>query len=319
MAKIFYARVDEFWRKEQKFAYLEEHGHRGNLAWQELKPDAKHTWITEGLESEFDTFLAIGTKEAKAGKATDVEAIFKTYSLGVSTNRDDVVYDFDEIELLKRIEQFCDEYNFEVTRYQRKSKTVNIDDFLQYDRIKWSRNLKRELRNQNILEFDRGNIRVGMYRPFTKKYLYFSDIIIDELGKSKLFFPTSKTDENQLICVGGYGRKAFSVFLSNCIPNLNFYADPAQCFPFYTYNEDGMNRRENITDWALEKFRAQFNDKSITKWDVFHYVYAVLHHPAYRERYAANLKRELPRIPYAPPPQLSCHSRSGWAARGVAC
>jgi predicted helicase len=85
---------------------------------------------------------------------------------------------------------------------------------------------------------------------------------------------------------------------SKSIPDLNFYADPAQCFPFYIYNEDGTNRRENITDWALAQFREQYKTKSITKLDIFHYVYALLHHPAYRTTYAANLKRELPRIPF---------------------
>jgi predicted helicase len=72
----------------------------------------------------------------------------------------------------------------------------------------------------------------------------------------------------------------------------------SQCFPFYTCAEDGSNRRENITDWALEQFRARYHDPSISKWDIFHYIYAVLHHPEYRERYAANLRRELPRIPF---------------------
>ena len=71
-----------------------------------------------------------------------------------------------------------------------------------------------------------------------------------------------------------------------------------QWFPFYEYDEDGSNRRENITDWALNQFRTHYSDPNITKWDIFHYVYAVLHHPEYRERYAANLKRELPRIPF---------------------
>ena len=84
------------------------------------------------------------------------------------------------------------------------------------------------------------------------------------------------------------------------IPNLNLYGDPHQCFPFYIYDEDGSNRRENITDWALAHFREHYQDETITKWDIFHYVYALLHHPAYRETYAANLKRELPRIPFAP-------------------
>ena len=73
-----------------------------------------------------------------------------------------------------------------------------------------------------------------------------------------------------------------------------------QCFPFYTYAEDGTNRRENLTDWAWQEFRGHYRDDAITKWDIFHYVYALLHHPAYREKYAANLRRELPRIPWAP-------------------
>jgi Type ISP C-terminal specificity domain len=71
---------------------------------------------------------------------------------------------------------------------------------------------------------------------------------------------------------------------------------------FYTYAEDGTDRCENITDWALEEFRSHYGDPSITKWDIFHYVYAVLHHPEYRERYAANLRRELPRIPFVGAP-----------------
>jgi predicted helicase len=85
----------------------------------------------------------------------------------------------------------------------------------------------------------------------------------------------------------------------NTIPDL-LPQGGSQCFPFYSYAEDGTNRRENITDWALDQFRSHYENKSITKWDIFYYTYAVLHHPEYRTRYAANLKRELPRIPYAP-------------------
>ena len=73
-----------------------------------------------------------------------------------------------------------------------------------------------------------------------------------------------------------------------------------QCFPFYIYDEDGANRRENITGWALAQFREHYKDDKITKWDIFHYIYALLHYPVYRERYQANLKRDLPHIPFAP-------------------
>jgi predicted helicase len=92
----------------------------------------------------------------------------------------------------------------------------------------------------------------------------------------------------------------FSSQIINCIPCLHYGGRQTQCFPFYIYDEDGTNRRENITDWALAQYREHYGDKKISKWDIFHYVYALLHHPAYRERYAANLKRELPRVPFAP-------------------
>ena len=75
--------------------------------------------------------------------------------------------------------------------------------------------------------------------------------------------------------------------------------EKTQCFPFYTYDEDGTNRRENITDWALTAFQSRYRDNTLTKWDIFHYTYGLLHHPDYREKYEANLKRDLPHIPFA--------------------
>jgi predicted helicase len=104
-----------------------------------------------------------------------------------------------------------------------------------------------------------------------------------------------------LICVPGPGdRKGFGALVANAIPGLDLAFEKAQCFPFYTYSPDGSNRRENIADAALDQFRKQYADPAITKWDIFHYIYAVLHHPAYCEKFAENLKRELPRIPFAP-------------------
>ncbi|MCE5251576.1 helicase, partial [bacterium] len=83
-----------------------------------------------------------------------------------------------------------------------------------------------------------------------------------------------------------------------------------QCFPYYTYDEDGTNRRENITDWALGQFRKHYDDRTITKRDIFYYVYGILHAPDYRERYAANLRRELPRIPFAD--DFRVFAAAGW-------
>lgn len=98
---------------------------------------------------------------------------------------------------------------------------------------------------------------------------------------------------------GPGSEKPFMALVSDKIVDLHLVSPgcSTQCFPFYTYNEDGTNRRENITDWALEQFRIHQEDKSITKWEIFHYIYALLHHPAYRERYAANLKRDCRAFP----------------------
>jgi predicted helicase len=114
-------------------------------------------------------------------------------------------------------------------------------------------------------------------------------------------FPVANT-ENETICITGPGsEKPFLALASTALMDFHLVGagSGTQCFPFYTYAEDGTYRRENITDWALEQFRTHYHDPSITKWDIFHYIYAVLHHPEYRERYAANLRRELPRIPFA--------------------
>ena len=95
-------------------------------------------------------------------------------------------------------------------------------------------------------------------------------------------------------------EKPFMALATEHLSDLHFTGPGtrAQCFPFYTYAEDGSERRENITDWALQEFQTRYGDPKISKWDIFHYVYAVLHHPQYRKRYAANLRRELPRIPF---------------------
>ena len=113
------------------------------------------------------------------------------------------------------------------------------------------------------------------------------------------FFPLNISD-NTIICCTNHSQTPFVAQITTAIPNQAVGGRDGQCFPFYTYNEDGTDRRENITDWALEECRKHYGDKEITKWDIFHYVYGALHHPGYREKFADDLKRELPRIPFAP-------------------
>ena len=143
-------------------------------------------------------------------------------------------------------------------------------------------------------------MKPSLYRPFTKSNLYFDRMLTERVSVFPSIFPTPETErENRVICVNGIGsNKPFHPLMVNVIPCLGIL-DANQCFPFYTYAEDGTNRRENITDWALAQFRTHYRDETLTKWDIFHYTYGLLHHPDYREKYQANLKRDLPHIPFA--------------------
>ena len=299
-ADIYYARVGEDWRKEEKYAFLEVKRSGASVDWTSINPDTKHTWLTEGLSEEFVTFLPVGCKRSK-GRGTELpRSIFASFSLGVSTNRDSVVYDFDRMKLEERIKRFSDDYNAELSRYKLKGQPKDLDGFVSYETIKWSRNLKRHFRNGDALVYVESAIVRALYRPFMKMYLYLADIAVDEPSRIAELLPTAQRPaDNRLFCLSGVGsQKAFSVLMTDVAVGLDT-VEKTQCFPFYTDAEDDSNRQENITDWALGEFRSHYRNNGISKWDIFHYVYAILHHPQYREKYAANLKRELPRIPFA--------------------
>jgi predicted helicase len=304
-AQIYYARVDEFWRKAQKYDFLNDKGDISNIEWQEITPDSKNNWLIAGLDASFDSCVPMGTKEAK-NEGLDSVTIFKTFSLGVGTNRDEWVYDFREDSLEKKVKQLIDNYNSEVFRFSQSTAVVNIDDFVNNDPsfVKWTDRLKTALANEETISFDSSRIRLSIYRPFCKQYLYFDHLLNQRRYRQPIVFPnTNSQTENRAICVAQTSEKPFVSLATNIIPNLVMcggFGAGTQCFPLYTYTEDGNTRKENITDWALAEFQERYKDGNISKSDVFHYVYAILHHPRYRERYAANLKRELPRIPFAP-------------------
>ncbi|MDE0646220.1 MAG: N-6 DNA methylase [Gammaproteobacteria bacterium] len=302
---LFYAHVDEFWRKEDKYRYLDVMEQYDNLEWERITPDRRHTWITGGQRAEFQTFVSMGKKDVKAGKSEPLDVLVSRYSNGVKTNRDAWAYNFSRQALSENMDRMIDTYNEQVSKWERReSQKVDVDDFVLSDstRISWSGDLKQQLKKGKKGQFEASKLRRSLYRPFTQSNLYFDRLMNNSVYLFPYFLPAPETEtENLVICVAGIGdRKGFGCLATNMIPALDLAFEKAQCFPFFTYDEDGRNRRENITDWALDRFRAHYRDDTITKWDIFHYVYGLLHHPTYRERYQANLKRELPRIPFAP-------------------
>ena len=301
-ARIFYYQTDDKWNKNKKFDFLNENQYTGDIEWQFIKPDSRHTWLTEGLHAEYGTFVPMGHKDTKKLKNRG-KSIFSLYSLGVATNRDILAYSFDLGLLQKRVHSFIEIYNTTVDRKKRHDPKTPIESLINTNNpsIKWTRQVKASLKKLELSSYEESHFRKALYRPFCQKYLYFDNFWNEERYQQYRIFPTSEINtENQVICVGGYGRKEFAVLMSTSIPDLNLYGDPHQCFPFYTYSEDGTNRKENITDWALAEFRKHYGDDTISKWNIFHYTYGILHHPEYREKYQANLKRDLPHIPFAP-------------------
>jgi predicted helicase len=213
------------------------------------------------------------------------------------------MYDFHRDSLRQKVTHFIDAYNGEVDHWRRRGNTSkSVDDFVTYDdtKMKWSRDLKLDLQRGRYAEFDNAKIRWSLYRPYCKQLLFLDRILNEEVYQFPQFFPTSATEqENKVICLTDLGsEKPFMVLASNILVDIHLVGAGCgtQCFPYYTYNEDGFNRRENITNWALEHFREKYGSQT-TKWDIFYYVYAMLHHPQYRERYQNNLKRNLPHIP----------------------
>jgi len=298
--QLLYYRVPEFWRKTEKLAFLEKAGSLHSVEWLKLEPDEKNTWFTEGIQPEFQMFLPLGTKETKTERTRDIQTIFRNYGGGVKTNRDEWAYDFNQRNLVDKVEHFIATYNSEVDRWRRRgSRTTTVDDFVTYDdtKIKWSGSLKSYLERSQYIEFASDKIRHSLYRPFCKQWLYFERGLVERVYQFPQMLPTNTTEaENIVICLSAIGTsKLFHCLATNIISDIHLTGD-TQCFPYYTYNEDGSNRRENITDWALTQFQAKYGSE-VTKWDIFHYVYAILHHPQYRERYAENLKRDLPHIP----------------------
>lgn len=306
--KLYYYRVPELWTRAEKLAFLSEQRNITNITWQEPIPDRRYNWISDGIQPEFSGFMSIGSKENKSSKEQNIKAIFKTYSLGVATNRDVHAYSFDTEQLKHQVNIFIDIYNGAVDKLKRGDTDLSVLIDNTDSRMKWTRQVKASLnRLQYSNRFNEFYMRKCLYRPFTRKTIYFDEFWNEEQCKQPLFFPNGTSErENVVIVVSDHGyRSPFSTIAANAIVDLHLLAstDGFQCFPYYTYAEDGSNRRENITDWVLEQFQMQYGQVGtessgiITKWDVFHYVYAMLHHPQYRKRYAENLKRDLPCIP----------------------
>ena len=284
--RIYYTRRPEQETATDKLAWLASTPFP-QVEFEHLIPDAKGNWINQA-DNDFEDLLPLCSKETKAATTPNKErALFKLYSLGVSTNRDEWLYD-DHRETLAAKAALL------VERYTKQQNNAEFDLS-----IKWSRNLKRRFEQGRSEPFDKSRSRLALYRPFVRRWLYDSGLFIDEAGSKVDIFPIG--GENLAIFLSDKGaRSEYAVLATNQPGDLHLAAstDAFQGMPLYRYDESS-NRVDNITDWGVGQFEKRYGKQAgVNRESIFHYVYAVLHNPAYREKYALNLKRELPRIPF---------------------
>ena len=264
--------IDDYLKARDKQEILTQFGDYTNVPMKQVVVDAKHTWLTEGLHTEFETFIPIGAKEAKAAKGEAADVIFKIFSSGVATSRDAWVYNFNRDTLTENIKRTIESYNEQVFKWKhRENREANVDDFVVYDdmKISWSSALKQKLQGGQIAEFADTKIRQSLYRPFTKSNLFFDRVMNQRVFVLPSIFPAPETEaENRVIWLKvGAAWPMFALMIDKIPDTLP--SSGSQCFPFYTYDEDGTNRQENITKWALEQFHFHYRDEAITKWTSF--------------------------------------------------
>jgi len=310
--------IGDYLSREQKLEKIEGYASVAGIpaeSWQVITPDTHGDWLKQRDDS-FGNFIALGDKKSDAAK------LFDSFSLGVVTARDAWAYNQSKAKLVSNMTSMIGFYNAEVARFNSaypgldiKSRQEHVDSFINGDPtcISWTRALKQGLGKNRTDTFDEECLVQSLYRPFTKQWLYFNRNYNEMPSRMASVFPAANRS-NVAICVPSRDESDFSALVSSAIVDFNLAPNKGgyQCFPLYLYDEaahpsddglfasqssDGPRRRDAITDAGLAHFTSAYPGEAISKEDLFYYIYGILHSPDYRQRYADNLSKELPRIP----------------------
>lgn len=318
--ELYYHDIGDYLSREKKLEIIETFGSIDALPWERVTPNAQGDWANQ-RDPAFDRFIPLGDE----GDAS-VHPIFRPYSLGVKTNRDPWVYSSNHDTLAINIRGMIQAYNEAREKFVALCEGKPRDLWPNFDtvhgsdhkRISWTRGMKTDAERNKPLAFDQACLRVGMYRPFSKQWMYFDRRCNEMVYRIPRLFPTERHKNVVISSTGVADRKGYSALVTDHVPNMHL-TDTGQCFPLFWYEKaeetnepqgemfsaagspdaDGYVRRDAITDWALGAFRDHYGDAAISKEDIFWYVYGILHSPEYRQRFAADLKKMLPRILFA--------------------
>ena len=305
---IYYREIGDDLKRHEKLESLNKTKSIYSFSdWQTITPDDHHDWI--GQRSKiFQQFYPLGSQASKAGKVDD--AIFKLFSTGYKTGRDAYIYNFSRDACAENAERMTQEYLNAFSEFEQSPK-LTVDEVVSRhnSNIKWDRELKNNLKRKKKTEFEEKYIRKTAYRPFIVTNCYADYTFAQVKAQQDRIFPDGSS-ENRVICVPNKGSKnPFSVLMTDTMPDMHFI-EAAQCFPLWLYPKNTRTiqitsghepeRIDNISDTALRAFRARYRNDTITKDDIFAYIYGILHAPSYREQFANDLSKMLPHIPFAP-------------------
>ena len=290
-ASIHYVRRPEEEVAEDKLSWLSSNGSVAAAKSITIKPDEDHVWLNQS-GADWKAFLPLVDAESKTDIRTgSTKAIFKLFSRGLGTYRDEWAYDHDREALSGKMKFFTEVY--ERTRSDPRHPDRGT--------IKWDAELTRYAKSAIEKNFSEDRIRQSQFRPFVKRWVYFDPHFNGRTYQLPRMF--AETSNATIAFLGIASSNELAVQAVDKVFDLGmlkFGNGGTQGVSRYRYSKSG-ERIDNITDWAFNKFTRHYGKKAgVTKDAIFAYCYAVLLDPVYREKYALNLKREFPRIPFYP-------------------
>ena len=312
-ATIQYHDIGDYLSREQKLKIIKDYRSVYNINWTTLHPNDKADWINQ-RDGLFDSLIILSDTDK-----TNTKTIFTHYSsMGLATSRDSWCYNSSKRALSQNVKSSISFYNKEVERYKNASKDsdkeIVVESFIRNEptMFSWDRRQKSsDIPNLITYSYDACSERTSLYRPFFKQNCYFNKYLNNCLYQLPKLFP-NESIENIVICVSGKGgNKDNPITIANKLVDYNLLSAGSKCFPLYWYEENKNQqrtlfdeqtnekyiRRDGITDWILKEVRSRYHASNITKEMIFYYVYGLLHSEDYRTRFAADLKKSLPRIP----------------------
>ncbi|MGL2878945.1 type ISP restriction/modification enzyme [Helicobacter pylori] len=303
---IFYYEVEDYLKREAKLHLLANFENLDFVPFEKITPNAKGDWINQRNE-EFEKLIPL-----KRDKKLQNPSIFDINSLGVVSGRDPWVYNFSPNILTQSVQTCIETYNADLKRFnerfrqafKQRTKSVKSAELYKHlndreittdkTKIAWTDGLKNKLiKNKNLPESSEECMRLSLYRPFNKQWLYWDKDWIHRQREFSKIFP-NKDAQNVVINTGVGNGKNFSALVSDFISNCGLIP-PNQAYPLYYYDDLG-NRYYAISGYALNLFRRHYGDNLIAEEEIFYYIYAIFHHKGYLKKYKNSLAKEAPRI-----------------------